>query len=229
MKTWVVPVWLMLCAAAVAVAQDHGFEAYQAGRFEQAFAALVPLAEKGDANAQYVLGIMYARGQGVEQSFYEAGKMYRLAAEQGHAGAQINLGSLFENCYGNGPCDTEEGADWYRRAADQGDAIGQHNLAVMYAAGEGVARDEWSARILFRKSAEQGHLPAQYNLGVIYERGMGGPVDRVAAWAWYDVSAQRGFDGALGARDRLAGLLTTDEFDRANALSDTLLAAYGGN
>ena len=60
-----------------AAAQDRGFEAYEAGRFEEAFKLLAAHAESGHARAQYVVGLMYAGGQDVEQSFYEAAKMYR--------------------------------------------------------------------------------------------------------------------------------------------------------
>lgn len=218
-----VPPW-----AALAFAQAAGFAAYEAGRYEEAFASLLPSARTGNAPAQYVVGLMYANGQGVEQSFYEAAKMYRLAGEQGHAGAQVNLGSLYENCYGNGPCNAEAGANWYRRAAEQGDAVGQYNLAVMYAAGRGVAEDEWSARVLFRQAAEQGYPPAQFNLAVVYERGMGGPVDRIAAWAWFEVAAAAGHEGAAAARDRLGAALAEQEQSRAAALAEVLRGAYPG-
>ena len=50
-------------------------------------------AEQGDAYAQYTLGLMYAKGQGMPQDFVQAVKWYRLAAEQGAASAQFNLGT----------------------------------------------------------------------------------------------------------------------------------------
>ena len=55
---------------------------------------------------------------------------------------------------------------WYRRGAEQGDADAQFNLGVMYAEGEGVARDDAEARRWYRKAAEQGHADAQHNLRV---------------------------------------------------------------
>jgi uncharacterized protein len=212
--------------SAPVAAKESGFEAYESGRFEEAFEALLPLAKRGDANAQFVVGLLYANGQGVEQNFYEAAKQYRQAGEQGHAGAQVNLGSLFENCYGNGPCNSEAAADWYRRAADQGSAIGQYNLAVMYATGRGVAKDEWTARTLFRKAAEQGHLPAQFNLAVTYERGMGGPADVVAAYAWFDLASHKGYPDAAASRDRLGVGLTDEALEKAKAMSKRLREYY---
>ena len=53
-------------------------------------------AAEGDAAAQYDLGLMYALGwvEGVPQDYGEAVRWYRLAADQGHAAAQFNLGAM---------------------------------------------------------------------------------------------------------------------------------------
>jgi hypothetical protein len=67
-------------------------------------------------------------------------KLYRKAAEQGDAKAQVNLGFM----YGKGkgvPQDYAEAVKWYRKAADQGYASAQFNLGTMYDQGEGVPQD----------------------------------------------------------------------------------------
>ena len=64
-------------------------------------------AERGDAQAQYLLGFMYASGEGVSGDDVEAVKWLRKAAEQGHAGAQYNLGVM----YGNGDGVAEDDAE----------------------------------------------------------------------------------------------------------------------
>ncbi len=217
---------LLVSKSIAADAKETGLDAYEAGHYRQAYEILSPLARAGDADAQYVVGLMYAEGQGVEQNFYEAGKMYRRAGEQDHAGAQVNLGSLFENCYGNGPCNSAEAAQWYRRAADQGNALGQFNLALMYALGEGVVESEWRARTLFRQAAEQGYTAAQYNLAVAYERGLGGPVDHVAAYAWYDLAAHRGYQAGDVGRENVARILDAANLSQAQKLSELLKNSY---
>jgi TPR repeat protein len=214
-------------AADASDSETAALSAYENGDYARAFRLFEPLAANGTAHAQFMLGLMYANGQGIAQNFYEAAKMYRLAGNLGHTGAQVNLGSLYENCMGNGPCNSEEAANWYRRAADQGDALAQYNLGVMYGIGRGVAEDEWAAKVLFRNSAEQGYAPAQYNLAVCYELGLGGPVDRVAAYAWYDLAAQRGYDDGVNGRDKIAARLTAAELVKAEKLSVSLLASYG--
>ena len=50
------------------------------------------IAVGGDAEAQFLLGFMYAKGRGVLEDDKEAVKWFRKAAEQGHAEAQFNLG-----------------------------------------------------------------------------------------------------------------------------------------
>ncbi len=74
---------------------DEGLAAAKRGDYETALREWRPLAERGDADAQYNLGVMYDTGQGVAQDYAEALKWYRRAAEQGHADAQSNLGFMY--------------------------------------------------------------------------------------------------------------------------------------
>jgi TPR repeat protein len=50
---------------------------------------------KGEALAQYSVGVMYANGRGVSQDDIEAARWYRMAAEQGYAQAQASLGAMY--------------------------------------------------------------------------------------------------------------------------------------
>ena len=70
---------------------QKGFDAAQRGDYATALREWKPLAEQGNARAQYNLGYMYDKGQGVPQNYKTAVKWYRLAAEQGNARAQNNL------------------------------------------------------------------------------------------------------------------------------------------
>ena len=73
----------------------------------------------GIVNAQVLLGDMYSRGNGVTRNDEEALRWYRMAADQGHAGAQNNLGWLYDEGRGV-PADAMEAARWYRKAAVAG-------------------------------------------------------------------------------------------------------------
>ena len=70
---------------------DKGVAAYQSGDYATALREWKPLAEQGNARAQFYLGVMYGNGQGVPQDYKTAVKWYRLAAEQGDADAQTSL------------------------------------------------------------------------------------------------------------------------------------------
>jgi hypothetical protein len=89
----------------------------------------LPLAEQGNAEAQYDLGVMYLRGQGVLQDYKEAVKWFRLSAEQGNANAQYNLGLLYYKGEGF-PKDYKEAVRLFRLSAKQGDASAQSNATL---------------------------------------------------------------------------------------------------
>mgnify|MGYP000444017742 CR=1 FL=1 len=58
------------------------------------------LAEKGDALAQIILGLLYEYGQGVKQDYKHAVSWYQKAAEQGRESAQHELGFMYDNARG---------------------------------------------------------------------------------------------------------------------------------
>ena len=78
---------------------------------------------------------MYADGEGVSQDYGEAVRWYRLAAEQGEAIPQFNLGVMYDGGEGV-PQDDREAVRWFRLvrlAAEQDFAGAQFNLGLMYA------------------------------------------------------------------------------------------------
>ena len=74
---------------------QQGFDAFQKNDYQTAFKLWLPLAEQGDVNAQFNLGVIYEKGQGVKQDYFEAVNWYRKASEQGYAKAQFNLGMMY--------------------------------------------------------------------------------------------------------------------------------------
>jgi TPR repeat protein len=103
----------------------------------RAVAFLLCTAVSAPAMAQdFLKGAIAYRAGDYETALHE----FRLLAEQGDAGAQYNLGVMYDN--GRGVIqDYAEAMDWYRLAAEQGDALAQNNLGVMYANGDGVIQD----------------------------------------------------------------------------------------
>ena len=83
------------------------------------------------------LVLKYDLGQGVTRNDREAMQNYRVAAGQGHAGAQFNLGLIYANGRGVAQ-DFREAMKWYRLAAEQGFAQAQFKLGYLYLNGRGV-------------------------------------------------------------------------------------------
>ena len=171
-------------------------------------------AEAGDAQAQRDLGRMYARGQGVPESYAEAAKWYRKAADQGNAEAQAALGELHEAGQGVAR-DEKEAAKWYRRAAEQGLAAAQYNLAAMYVIGRGVPQSTVEALKWYRQAAEQGDALAQFNLGMRYYEANGVVADPVQAYQWLSLASAQGIPDATKARADLKGKMTSAQIAEA--------------
>jgi V8-like Glu-specific endopeptidase len=117
-----------------AVTAAHG------GEYATALRRLNPLAEKGDARAQFDIGFMHANGWGLQRNPAEAMTWYRKAADQGLQIAQHFLGLAYVNGEGVRP-DDAEAARWFARAAAQGFAQAQFMLGAMTLDGRGVPRD----------------------------------------------------------------------------------------
>ena len=114
--------------------------------------ALLVRAEAGDAEAQNILGSSYSSGFGVPEDDAEAARWYRLAADQGHAGAQFSLGDAH---FFGVPQDAPEAVRWYRLAAEQGHASAQGRLGNGYANGQGVPQDDVQAHLWFDLAASR--------------------------------------------------------------------------
>jgi TPR repeat protein len=109
---------LMLTGGAAAGPFEDGVAAHERGDYATALRLWRPLAEQGTADAQYKLGVMYAKGRGFPQDYAEAAKWFRLAAEQGDADAQFNLGTMYNKGRGV-PQDYVQAHMWFNLAASR--------------------------------------------------------------------------------------------------------------
>jgi hypothetical protein len=108
--------------SAYAAPMDEAAAALRRGDYATALKLIRPLAEQGNAVAQFNLGVSYDQGWGVPLDAGEALKWYRLAADQGYSLAQQNLGDIYSSGRGV-PQDFTKALKWYRLAADQGNAF----------------------------------------------------------------------------------------------------------
>ncbi|HEV8329150.1 MAG TPA: tetratricopeptide repeat protein [Nitrospiraceae bacterium] len=152
---------LSIVCLAVPARADYkaGEDAFNRGDFATALRKWRPLAEQGDALAQYNLGVLYRKGRGVPQDDVQARQWYEKAAAQGQAKAQYNLGTLYLNG-GGVPKDYQQALRWFRMAADQGEALAQTKIGIMYDDGQGVPHDFVQAHKWYNLAATNGDKPA---------------------------------------------------------------------
>lgn len=157
---------LLVAAAAAALLTSAasadikaGIDAWAGGRYDAAVKEWRPLAEKGDADAQYNMGQAYKLGRGVPSDLKLAQTWYEKAAQQGHQPAQANLGLIL---FQNG--ERAAAMPWIKKAAEYGDARAQYVLGTTLFNGDLVGKDWPRAYALMLRASAQGLAPATTTL-----------------------------------------------------------------
>ena len=185
---------LMLGAMAggtVAGPIEDATAAYQRGDYATAMLIVKPLADQGDAVAQYRVGVMYSHGEGASQDYGEAVKWFRKAADQDYAPAQYNVGIMYQRGRGVSR-DYGEAAKWFRKAADRGNADAQFNLGAMYRNGQGVSQNYAESFKWYQSAADRGYIKAQLAVASMYHAGQGVPQNDAEALKWFGKVADHG-------------------------------------
>lgn len=203
-----------------------GQAAYLRGDYGAAWREFKPLADQGNAEAQYQVGVMYDHGQSVKRSYRTAAQWYERAAEQGHAGAQFNLGFMLYN--GSSEEDDPvaqnytEAAAWLTRAAASGIGEAQYLLSNMYLRGNGVARDQNRAVRLAVGAARKGVPGARFNVGLLL--GNSDDVeDVIEAYKWFALLALDHYPAAVENRDRVARRLQPEDIAEGERRAEALM------
>ena len=115
-----IAVFLVLAMPAFADLEDAR-DLMDEGRFEEAREALWPAARSGNAEAEELIGVMYALGLGVEVDQVRAFDWYLRAAMKGHAGAQSGVGWYYESGIGLPAPDMIRAFVWYQLSTIGGD------------------------------------------------------------------------------------------------------------
>lgn len=185
------------------------------GNYTDAALGLRKLAESGDPNAQLELARLYESGKGVVQSFPEAVRWLKPAAEKGLVAAQARLGeillvgvkepghsresagtetSAFAQLLSSAPSakqDFAEAARWNEAAAKGGDVPAQARIGYQYASGLGVPRDAAAAKQWLAAAAAKGNEAGQLGLGMLLSEP-GALHDATAAAGWFGKAAEQG-------------------------------------
>lgn len=189
--------------------------------FNQAFRLYLKAAEQGDADAMFIVGGMYMKGQGTSVNRAEAFKWLYDAAENGRSSkeSQKILAEFFLTGQGV-PRNYAKALQWYELAAEGGDLEAQNELAYLYFTGNEVERDYEKAHYWFKQAAEKGYPLAQYNIGILWYTGNGVPtMDSVKAYAWFSLAAANGYADGEMAKNFLETRLNKEELRQAQELS----------
>lgn len=134
---------------------EDGVKAFARKEYAAAAKLFRPLAEKGNAVAQYRIALMHKMGLGVSKDRKQAQKWSRLAAKQGNTDAQVLLGSLYYKGEGSESDDIARAYMWYDIAATQGNADAKKELATV--SSELSPQQIAEARVKAQKCTSSGY------------------------------------------------------------------------
>jgi hypothetical protein len=136
---------------------------------------------------------LYDQGRqfAVAKRFKDAAEWFRKAADQGHAVAQFDLGSLYFDGLGLAQSDAQT-LRWWRKSAEQGLVAAQMNVASLLESGRGTKSDPAEAFRWKMKAAESGHAAAQYVVAIHYLKGNGVAKDSARCVHWALQAAEQG-------------------------------------
>jgi hypothetical protein len=155
---------VLLSAPLSAQSVKAGIDAWQRADYAGAVAIWRPLAEKGDADAQFNLGQAYRLGRGVPINLAMAKSWFEKAAANGHLDAQTTLGLLL---FQNG--DQASGLKWLKQAAEEGEPRAQLVYGTALYNGDGVTQDRLLGYSYVSRAAGQGLVPARDTLAQLNE------------------------------------------------------------
>ncbi|MBE6443884.1 MAG: sel1 repeat family protein [Alphaproteobacteria bacterium] len=156
----------------------------------------IKLADKGNLQAQLILGYSYLYGEnGLTPNYDKAFEYYGKAALQNDPTGLNNLGSLYYGGIGvsRNPI---KAAILFEKAAELGNPEAAVNIGFMYASGNGAKQDIKKAIDYFEKASEFDNPAAKFMTGYAYYRGVARPIDYIKAAPLIKFAADAGFDEA---------------------------------
>jgi TPR repeat protein len=156
-----VVVWLAASAMARALdpSLDDALSVYRRGGYAEALNQLSAIAARRDAEADYWIGAIYEKGEGVPRNLAAAARWYGVAANQGFAAAAFRLGLLYDA--GRGVTANRATAlQLYQAAAKLGHLGAMRAIGMAYEGGNGVERNLATALAWYHRAADHGDAEA---------------------------------------------------------------------
>ncbi|KAH9498267.1 Protein sel-1 1 [Bulinus truncatus] len=151
------------------------------------------LADKGDQQAQIVLGTLYYQGgKGVQINHEQAYHYFSTAAEAGNGHAMGYLGKMHSEGSPFVKQSNTTAYEYFKKSAEKNNHIGQAGLGLMYLNGLGVEKDTNKAFRYFSLASDQGSVDGQLQLGIMYFSGIGVRKDYKMAVKYFTMASQNG-------------------------------------
>lgn len=160
--------------------------------YDQALKMSLPKAESGDAEAQYITGIITKRTMFKSKLAYE---WMEKSAEQGYDPAQAQLAFWIMKGIGGYKIDKEKVGELARKASRQGNMLGRTLLGAYYL---NVKKDYKKGFKLIKESADAGNRGGQYMMYYCLRLGKGATKDRIKAMDFLQKAADQGLEDAVG-------------------------------
>jgi len=213
--------FLLFNSAFAQSSYNDGVEAYSNKQYDKAFEIFEPLAEQGDDNAQYYMGLHYRWGYGVKQSDDKAFEWFMKSAELGDLDSQRQVGIYYQD--GRGVEKSGEKAlEWFLKASEQGQRYAQLSAGIIYENGDHTEKSYEQAAYWYQKSADQDEETAQAYLAELYERGRGVDQNTELAIELYIKSIAGGEEYGI---ERLEGVIEENTPDNTGKSSAFLMGS----
>lgn len=162
-------------------------------------------AEKGNAEAQNRLGLLFYKGEGVKQDYAKALAWFQASANQGNKDAQYHLGLMYYFQMTMSGNQDEKALVYFKKAAQQGHKKAKFAIGMMHYYGNASdgASNYAKAMHWIKLAASQGSPLAQNQIGVMYETGKGVAKQPAEAKYWYQKSAEQGCRDGINNLARL--------------------------
>lgn len=197
MKRLLALVSLLMVLGALPARADYeaGLQMVRQAKFQQAYAAFLPLAEEGHAQSQFSLGLLYHLGRGMKVDLQKAYEWYKKAAMQENAPGMNNLGMMYLN--GEYVAQNRDVAFKLFEKASGEHAQAKDNMGQCYENGWGVEQDIGQAVNFYQLAGDQGYFLGYYHAGQVYEKGYPDePKNIDTAVEWYIKAAEKNFQKA---------------------------------
>src|SRR5262249_29063706 len=165
---------------------ERGIDDHKKGRHLRALEAWKRASALGCAEAEYRIGLLYMRGDGVLRSMPDAVAWFRRAGAVGHVDAQFQLGRIYFGGSNTGPSGTD---DWIRTTSQQDGESSLKARKALFPNGLTVEKDLNEAMRWISAAASAAHVEAQAILGDMYRRGLGCEQDYARAYQWCSLAA----------------------------------------